>query len=257
MDRPPIDLDRVRSLTGASWAVDVVAATESTNADLLAAPDAADRTVLAAEHQTAGRGRLDRSWVSPPRAGLTFSVLLRPAATPDTWGWLPLLAGVALAEAVSDGTGVAAALKWPNDLIAGPDERKLAGILAQSSGAAVVVGIGLNVSTAADELPVETATSLGLLGAPEVDRTALLAGILDRIDRWYRRWQADGERAGLASAYRARCATLGRPVRVALAGGGAVEGTASDVDDFGRLRLRTGNGVETIAAGDVAHLRSA
>ena len=257
MDRPAIDLARVRSLTGASWAIDVVAATESTNADLLAAPDAADRTVLAAEHQTAGRGRLDRTWVSPPGAGLTFSVLLRPVAAPDTWGWLPLLAGVALADAVADGTGVAAALKWPNDLIAGPDERKLAGILAQSRGPAVVVGIGLNVSTTEDELPVDTATSLALLGRPDVDRTALLAGILDRLGHWYERGQAEGERAGLASAYWARCATLGRPVRVALAGGGAIEGTAADVDDFGRLRLRTSSGVETIAAGDVAHLRPA
>ena len=257
MDRPPIDLGRVRSLTGASWAIDVVASTESTNADLLAAPDVPDRTVLVAEHQTAGRGRLDRTWVSPPRAGLTFSVLLRPATAPDTWGWLPLLAGVALAEAVPDVAGGPTALKWPNDLIAGSAERTLAGILAQSSDTAVVVGIGLNVSTTANELPVDTATSLALLGAAAPDRTALLAGILDRFGHWYERWRADGERAGLASAYRARCATLGRPVRVALAGGGTVEGMAADVDEFGRLRLRTASGAETIAAGDVAHLRPA
>jgi BirA family biotin operon repressor/biotin-[acetyl-CoA-carboxylase] ligase len=245
----------VRSLTDPTWRVSVVARTESTNADLLAS-DGPHGTVRAAEYQTAGRGRLDRSWVSPPRAGLTFSVLLRPDRPTATWGWLPLLAGVALAEAVQDATGVPAALKWPNDLIAGPDERKLAGILAQASGPAVVVGIGLNVSTTPAELPVEAATSLALLGAAEVDRTALLAGVLGRIDSWYRRWNtADDE---LAAAYRARCATLGRPVRVARADRGSVEGVAEDVDELGRLRLRTsGGGRETVAAGDVIHLRPA
>jgi BirA family biotin operon repressor/biotin-[acetyl-CoA-carboxylase] ligase len=245
----------VRSLTGASWAIDVVAEAESTNAVLLATADAPDHAVLAAEYQSAGRGRLDRSWVSPPRAGLTFSVLLRPATAPATWGWLPLLAGVALAEAVQDVTGVDAALKWPNDLIAGPDEHKLAGILAQSNGAAVVIGIGLNVSTTRVELLFETATSLALLGAADVDRAELLAAVLDRIGRWYATWTADP--AALATAYRAGCATLGRQVRVTLAGGGAVEGVAADVDESGRLQVRTDAGVETVAAGDVAHLRPA
>jgi BirA family biotin operon repressor/biotin-[acetyl-CoA-carboxylase] ligase len=156
---------------------------------------------------------------------------------------------------VQDVAGVDAALKWPNDLIAGPDEHKLAGILAQSNGAAVVIGIGLNVSTTRAELPFGTATSLALLGAADADRTALLAAVLDRIDRWNATWTADP--AAFATAYRARCTTLGRRVRVALAGGGAVEGVAADVDESGRLQVRTGDGVETVAAGDVAHLRRA
>jgi BirA family biotin operon repressor/biotin-[acetyl-CoA-carboxylase] ligase len=253
VERPALDQDRLRGIAG--WQVVVAAETESTNAVLLAAADAPDRAVLAAEYQSAGRGRLDRAWVSPPRAGLTFSVLLRPAAAPATWGWLPLLAGVALAEAVQDVTGVDAALKWPNDLIAGPDEHKLAGILAQSNGAAVVIGIGLNVSTTRAELLFETATSLALLGAADVDRTAVLVAVLERIDRWHATSTADP--AALATAYRARCKTLGRQVRVTLAGGGAVEGVAADVDESGRLQVRTGAGVETVAAGDVAHLRPA
>jgi BirA family biotin operon repressor/biotin-[acetyl-CoA-carboxylase] ligase len=254
VDRPPLDRDRLRGLAGRPQVV-VTAETESTNAVLLAAAEAPDRAVLAAEYQSAGRGRLDRSWISPPRAGLTFSVLLRPAAPPAAWGWLPLLAGIALAEAVHDVAGVAAALKWPNDLIAGPDERKLAGILAQSNGASVVIGIGLNVSTTRDELLYDTATSLGLLGADDVDRTGLLATILGRIDRWYATWTADP--AVSAGAYRARCATLGRQVRVTLSGAGSVEGVAADVDELGRLQVRTGAGVQTVAAGDVAHLRPA
>jgi BirA family biotin operon repressor/biotin-[acetyl-CoA-carboxylase] ligase len=255
VDRPAIDLDQVRSLTRASWEIEVIPETASTNADLLADAHAPDRSVLVAEHQSAGRGRLDRSWVSPPRAGLTFSLLVRPEAPPASWGWLPLLAGVALAEAVQDVAGVAASLKWPNDLIAGPDERKLAGILAQSTGARVVIGVGLNVSTTSHELPVDTATSLALLGVRDVDRTTLLAAVLDTFERWYVRWPA--EPTALGAAYRARCATLGRPVRVALAAGGSLDGVAEDVDESGRLRVRTSGGTETVAAGDVAHLRPA
>src|SRR5689334_25409181 len=111
-----------------------------------AADDAPEGAVLVAEHQATGRGRLDRTWVSPPRAGLTVSFLLRPDVPAARRGWLPLLTGVALAEAVGEVTGVRASLKWPNDLLA-VDGRKLAGILAESTGTAVVVGVGLNVNT--------------------------------------------------------------------------------------------------------------
>src|SRR5690348_8917509 len=145
--RDPIDIDRVRSLLGERWArIDAVAETPSTNLDLLEQHGAADRTALVAEHQTAGRGRLDRAWSSPPGAGLTFSALLRPEVPLLRWGWLPLLAGVALADAVRARTGVEAVLKWPNDLLA-PDGGKLAGILVQTADDVVVIGIGLNVST--------------------------------------------------------------------------------------------------------------
>jgi BirA family biotin operon repressor/biotin-[acetyl-CoA-carboxylase] ligase len=254
VDRPPLDRDRLAGIAG--WPrIAVVDETESTNAVLLADAGAPDGAVLAAEYQSAGRGRLDRTWISPPRAGLTFSVLLRPSPPPATWGWLPLLAGVALAEAVHDIAGGTVALKWPNDLIAGPDEHKLAGILAQSNGAAVVIGIGLNVSTTSEELAFATATSLALLGAAHLDRTTLLAAVLDRIAHWRATWTADP--AALAAAYRARCATLGRQVRVSLAGGGSLDGVAADVDELGRLQVQTGASVQTVAAGDVAHLRPA
>src|SRR5262249_5320177 len=148
------------------WArVEVVEEIASTNTDLLAASGAPDRSVLAAEHQTAGRGRFDRSWTSPPRAGLTFSVLLRPAVPAPLWGWLPLLAGLALRGALPATAHVPTSLKWPNDLLATQDGRKLAGILVQTSGDAVVVGMGVNVDTTADELPDGAATSLALCGA--------------------------------------------------------------------------------------------
>ena len=154
MDREPLDVQALQAALGERWPqIRVVAETGSTNTDLIADSAAPDRSLLAAEDQTAGRGRLERSWVTPPRAGLTFTVLLRPGAPLATWAWLPLLAGVAVHDAVGELTGVGTSLKWPNDLLA-DDERKLAGILAQTTGDAVAIGIGLNVSLRADEVPV-------------------------------------------------------------------------------------------------------
>jgi BirA family biotin operon repressor/biotin-[acetyl-CoA-carboxylase] ligase len=247
--------------------VDVVAETGSTNADLLADQEAPDRSLLVAELQSAGRGRLDRTWTSPAGAGLTFSVLLRPTVPPvpiATWGWLPLLAGVALHTAVVSFAGVDATLKWPNDLLGVPAApapslpRKLAGVLAQTSGEAVVIGVGLNVSTTADELPVGTATSLALCGAPNVQRTRLLVAILTALDARLEQWAAfggDAEACGLADAYRASCSTIGQPVSVAGTDGRVIVGTARAIDLDGRLVVATEAGDEVVGAGDVQHLR--
>ncbi len=258
-ERAPLDVERLRAALQPRWArVDVVAETASTNADLLADAAAPDRCVLAAEHQTRGRGRFDRTWTSPPRAGLTFSALLRPAVPIQHWGWLPLLAGVALYESVEAATGVPTSLKWPNDLLAAADGRKLAGVLAQTSGPAVVIGVGVNVDTTAAELPVDTATSLVLSGAGPIDRSELLVAILARLEARYAQWADSGGDAaacGLAASYRAACASIGRPVRVALAGGSVVDGAAIDVDELGRLVVRTPRGDQSIGAGDVEHVR--
>ena len=163
--RPPLSgaaLTKQVVQPGGLWSeVLVVERTGSTNTDCaaLARAGAPEGLVLAAEEQTAGRGRLGRTWLSPPRAALTFSVLLRPANVPPARrGWLPLLAGVATTTAVRYVSGLDARLKWPNDLLLGP--RKLAGILAEQSGGAVIVGIGVNVSAARAELPVTGAAVL-------------------------------------------------------------------------------------------------
>ncbi|MFN2560114.1 MAG: biotin--[acetyl-CoA-carboxylase] ligase [Jatrophihabitans sp.] len=260
MARVPLDSTRLQERLDARWSrIEVVDSTASTNAELLADSTAPDRSVLVAEDQVAGRGRFDRSWTSPPRAGLTFSVLLRPPVPVPSWGWLPLLAGVAMREAVDSVTGIDTALKWPNDLLAG-DGRKLAGILAQTAGTAVVIGIGLNVDTAEDELPVDTATSVLLAGAADVDRTALLIAILNRLDARYAQWGdcgGDAAAAGLPEAYRVVCATLGRAVRVTLSDDTVLIGQATDVDDLGRLVVRTPAGERAVSAGDVEHVRSA
>lgn len=261
VQRAPIDAGRLRAALALRWPrIDVVAETTSTNAELLGRPLARDRTALVAELQTSGRGRFERIWASPPRAGLTFSVLLRPEVPVARWGWLPLLAGVALAEAVQDATGVLTALKWPNDLLAGNEGRKAAGILVQSADERVVIGMGLNVSTTRAELPVETATSLALQGASELDRTSLLTAILGSLDARVAQWsdhRGDAEACGLAAAYRGRCATIGTRVRVTAADDGVLEGAVTGIDPDGRLLLRAGDATHTIGAGDVEHLRSA
>lgn len=259
MERPPVDGAALRAALGGRWAqVVVVDVAESTNSELLRDEAAPDRSVLVAEHQIAGRGRLDRSWVSPPRAGLTFSVLLRPTAPISTWGWLPLLTGVALHDAVAAVTGLDVTLKWPNDLLCGRSEAKVAGILAQTRDRVVVVGIGLNVSTTREELPVGTATSLELCGARGVDRTELLGAILNQLDALVTRWSdagGDAERCGLAAAYRATCATLGRQVSVTTTASEVVKGRARGIDVDGRLEIVAGGRIEAIGAGDVEHLR--
>jgi BirA family transcriptional regulator, biotin operon repressor / biotin---[acetyl-CoA-carboxylase] ligase len=275
LDRPPLSaaaLRRALVRPGGLWRdVRVVPRTGSTNADLVAAAadGAPEGTVLVAELQDAGRGRLGRAWTSPPRAGLHVSVLLRPTSVPiSAYGWLPLLAGVALVGTVRRLAEVTAALKWPNDLLVAPaggePTAKCAGILAEAvpesaGGPAVVVGIGLNVTLRADELPRADATSLALAGAACTDRDPLLRALLRDLATGYRRFQAaigDPVRGGLRAEYLAACATVGRTVRVELPGGTALDGTATDVDTDGRLVVTPPAGVPVpLAAGDVVHVR--
>jgi BirA family biotin operon repressor/biotin-[acetyl-CoA-carboxylase] ligase len=267
--RAPLDAEALRRAVvrpGGLWrAVEVTAATGSTNADLAArASDGApEGVVLVAGEQHAGRGRMGRAWVAPPHAALTFSLLLRPQTIPPARrGWLTLLAGVAVASAVHTVAGVDARLKWPNDVLAGP--AKLAGILAETAGDAVVIGIGLNVSTEPAELPPPgpgalPATSLSIQGAAKDVREPLLIEILAGCERWYQAWRQAGgnpERCGLRAEYTRLCATIGRRVRVELPGGQLLSGLAAGVDRDGRLLVRGSSGAELpVAAGDIVHLR--
>jgi BirA family transcriptional regulator, biotin operon repressor / biotin---[acetyl-CoA-carboxylase] ligase len=265
--------------------LDLRAETGSTNADAAEAARAGEPEglIVVAERQLTGRGRQGRSWVSPARAGIAASVLLRPGeAVPDrgwqpapmtAYGWLPLLAGVALVEAVRRVADVDALLKWPNDLlVAGPGNggggyAKCAGILAETvpddtRAVAVVLGIGLNVTLRPEELPPAVRglppTSLRLAGAPVTDRDPLLRSLLRSLAVWYARWRAaDGDPAGsgLRAAYEAACGTIGAPVRVALPTGSELVGTATGVDADGRLLVRSADGEHAVAAGDVMHVR--
>ncbi|PRY51907.1 BirA family biotin operon repressor/biotin-[acetyl-CoA-carboxylase] ligase [Geodermatophilus tzadiensis] len=264
LDRPPLDAPALQAaLTRDSrlWrSVEVVDEVGSTNAVLLERAgddDAGEGLVLVAEHQAAGRGRLARTWASPPRAGLTVSVLLRPDVPAARRGWLPLLTGVALAEAVGEVTGVRSSLKWPNDLLA-VDGAKLAGILAEAAGTAVVVGTGLNVSTRREELP-PTGSSLTLVTGAPVDRAPVLLAYLRALERRYLAWTAalgDPVATGLATDYLAWCSTVGAEVAVALPDGATLSGTATGVDWDGRLVVRTPDGTVELASGDVQHVRT-
>ncbi|MFI8386285.1 biotin--[acetyl-CoA-carboxylase] ligase [Streptomyces sp. NPDC085540] len=269
LDRPPLNaaaLQRALVTGDGLWtSVEVVASTGSTNTDLATrAAHLPEGAVLVAEEQSAGRGRLDRSWVAPARSGLFFSVLLKPgdAVPQERWGWLTLLAGVATATGLSRAAGVDTALKWPNDLLVTVDgeERKTGGILAERVEDGVVLGIGLNVTLTEDELPVPAAGSLALAKASVTDRDPLLRTVLRSLEEWYGRWRAAGgdpAASGLQETYAAGCATLGRHVRAELPGGRTLTGTAEAVDTDGRLVIRTAEDRhETVGAGDVIHLRS-
>ena len=271
LDRPPLHaevLERALVAPGSIWSsVEVVESSPSTNADLVdrAGSSDVDGVVLIAEHQTAGRGRLQRTWTAPARSGLTMSALVRPDdVAAARWPWIPLLAGLAVAATLRRDADVPATLKWPNDVLI--EERKVAGLLVErvepSAGRgrpAAVIGIGLNVSLTEAELPVPTATSLVLAGASATDRSLLARGVLRSLEGllldWYRhggdpaRRAPDGVRRRLLDA---RAAGPGRPAGRSRSCGAR----RSRVDDTGRLVVQTAEGQVAVGAGDVLHLRS-
>ncbi|MCI4044355.1 MULTISPECIES: biotin--[acetyl-CoA-carboxylase] ligase [unclassified Streptomyces] len=271
LDRPPLNVTALRRgllRPDALWtSLEVVESTGSTNTDLAGQARtgaAGEGTVLVAEEQTAGRGRLERTWTAPPRSGLFLSVYLEPGDIPvERWGWVPLLAGVAAATGLAKSAGVDMSLKWPNDLLVSVEgeERKTGGILGEFAGDGIVVGLGINVSLRADELPAPTAGSLALAGAVSTDRETLLRAVLRSLEDWYGRWKAaggDAAASGLQAAYAAGCATLDRTVRAELPGGKSLVGEAVAIDGDGRLVLSTEGGLQQpVSAGDIVHLRGA
>ncbi|WP_345941166.1 biotin--[acetyl-CoA-carboxylase] ligase [Microbacterium sp. Se63.02b] len=225
--------------------VESVARTGSTNADLRA--HAADAigwphlSTLVTRDQTAGRGRLDRTWVAPEGSAIAVSVLLRELPDePAARGWLPLAAGVAMCDAIAAQLPEhEVAVKWPNDVLV--DGRKICGILAEATADAVIIGAGVNTAMTSAQLPVPTATSFGALGVA-ADDDRLLAAYLRLLDALVSELNATGGalQSGLHSAATARCATLGQAVRVSMPGGHVVEGTAAALDADGRLVVTAG-----------------
>lgn len=231
--------------------------THSTNFDLAEAArgGAAAGTVITTEFQSAGRGRLNRSFEMPPSAGIAVSVLLRPDGVPlGRWSWLPLIAGLAVNATVAD-AGVVAGVKWPNDvMISG---RKICGILLErvetDRGPAAVIGMGLNVSLTAGERPSRNATSLLLENAKILDRTVLLISLLGHLHRLVQRWEGDDTQfTSLRSEFSEQCVTLGQRVRVHRPDGSVTEGLAESIDEFGRLVVDS----EPLSAGDIVHVRA-
>jgi BirA family biotin operon repressor/biotin-[acetyl-CoA-carboxylase] ligase len=263
--RPPLDKDRLAGLAPdvvPDVTILVVDAVPSTNALAIerAQAGAADGFVVVAEHQTGGRGRLDRTWETPRGSALTFSMVLRPSVPTRSWPWLPLLTGYAVDKALK-AQGYDAGVKWPNDVLIG--DKKVAGILVErietSDGPAAVIGVGLNVGMREDELPVPTATSLAVASGSEPDRNDVLVSVLSTLREAYDAWQAGGDATGLrlAESYAAACLTVGQDVRVDLPNGTALTGRATGIDPGGRLVVDGPDGTSYVAAGDVVHVRVA
>jgi BirA family transcriptional regulator, biotin operon repressor / biotin---[acetyl-CoA-carboxylase] ligase len=251
---PALDARALAEAAGAAWSVVLLPTADSTNA--VAAAEPAPGTIVVADHQTAGRGRLDRHWDTPPGTALTFSAVVDPGLPDEQWPLLPLATALAVADGVRRATGLDPLLKWPNDLLlAVPDDEdgKVAGILlervAGPGGRPVaVIGIGINIAMSRDQLPVPTATSLAIAGA-RTDRTAVFGAVAQALSETLARL-ADDPRA-LLGRYRDACTTIGRQVEVHLPDGQVFRARAEDVDEHGRLVV----GGRAVGAGDVVHVR--
>ena len=270
----PLDIERIRTALADDFAViDYVEQTGSTNTDLMQAENVADGTVLLANEQVSGKGRLGRTWVSPAGSQLILSVLILPE-TLEYLGTLPLASGLAVTDTVEGSV-----LKWPNDVHI--DGNKLCGILAEAGpvGAAfksapktefnkaevnkaevapkteagatlsarVVVGMGLNVTLTREQLPIEKATSLALEGR-DTDRTELAIALLKNLRRRITQWENQDPQ--LMADYRRVCSSIGQEVRLE-APTGDVVGVVESIADDGRINV----GGEYYSAGDVTHLR--
>jgi BirA family transcriptional regulator, biotin operon repressor / biotin---[acetyl-CoA-carboxylase] ligase len=258
---PTLEFDRDR-LTGTRFAtVRTYDELDSTNTALVeeARRGASEGLVLVADHQTAGRGRLGRTWSAEPGTALLMSVLLRPPLPIDEVPVVLMAAGLAACDGVEAAAGFRPGLKWPNDLVVG--DRKLAGLLTEATGGAdpgVVLGLGINVGAAA--YPAELAgeaTSCEDVAARPVDRGELLVAFLTALESRYSTVLSGGGRGATLSAYRADSATLGRQVRVELTAGPPLVGQASRLADDGQLVVVDEGGAEHfVNVGDVKHLRS-
>ena len=256
--------------------LDYVSSTGSTNTDLIA--DAADRpdlSVLVAGHQSAGRGRsTGRQWLAPEGSSLAISVLLRPAAAapagaklaPSSFGWLPLLAGLAMARAI--GQFIPAedvTVKWPNDVLV--NENKISGILSEllPDLSGVVIGAGINIFQKREDLPIATATSLALEAtergsSTEFSNDKILAAYLGELRALYSRFieaRGDAVASGLRAEVAERCGSIGRRVRAVMPGDQEIAGSGVGLDEFGRILLQPDGARElfAVSAGDIVHLR--
>jgi len=260
---------RARSALEGTRFVDLrwVDETASTNDDVLALAreGAREGVVVVADHQIAGRGRLDRSWTAPPRSSLLVSILLRPELVPEQAHLVTTAVACSAVDGCVQVAGVEPRIKWPNDLLLASDghpRAKVAGVLAESivEGGrlvAVVVGIGVNVNW--PEVPDELtgiAVALNHVAGHEIDRQDLLVAFLRRLDEWCDSLGHERGRTNLLARYRELCETLGARVRVDLPNG-SVNGVARDVDSAGHLVVETADGLQVIVAGDVIHLRPA
>jgi len=244
--------------------VDVYASIDSTNLEALRGPR--PWRVVVADYQSAGRGRLARQWRAPAGTSIAVSAVVPvPVGRESDLGWLPLLSGMAMRSALADVSHVASRLKWPNDVMVqertatpGAPWLKISGVLCEMapSGDLAVIGAGANIVQERSELPVESATSLAMCGAADIRREDLIVRYLQELADLHRAWWTGG--AGLEvlrTSYRASCLTIGLEVDVHQPDGRVARGTATAVDDVGRLVVAGGGSSRAHAAGDVVHVR--
>jgi BirA family transcriptional regulator, biotin operon repressor / biotin---[acetyl-CoA-carboxylase] ligase len=236
------------ALASSYWRVSVVDEIDSTQ-NYLRTSNPKSGDVITAEYQSAGRGRLDRKFDAERSSALLFSFYLEPEVKVEIFGYLTLLVGASVTSTINKITKTNNfKCKWPNDILFG--DLKVAGLLAEKTESGVIVGVGINVSTAKDELPVSHATSVFLATDALINRNTLLAQILNNLEQDLLSWQGGKD---LTSKYRELSATIGKKVRVEMPGGSQIEGAAVDIDETGSLRLDNG---ELITVGDVIHLDS-
>ncbi len=236
------------ALRGGYWRVSVIDEIDSTQNYLRTSiPKVGD--VITAEYQSAGRGRLDRTFTAAKSSALLFSFYVEPKIEIAQLGYLSLLVGASVAKTINEITGSNNfRCKWPNDIVFG--DHKVAGLLAEKFGNGVIVGIGINVSMNQAELPVPHASSIFLTTEKQIDRNDLLAKILNDLSPALTKWESGED---VVAFYRETSATLGKNVRVELPGGINIEAIAADIDSTGALHLDNG---QIITVGDVIHLDS-
>ena len=244
----PLDSSKINAAVTQYWRVSVVELTASTQSDLVAlvrAGDARAGDVIAAEYQSAGRGRLTRTFDAPKFSALLFSLYIEPQRNRDDWGWIPLIAGVSVAQTLSHFN---AQVKWPNDILI--HNKKVSGLITEAVGNGVVIGIGINVAMEPLELPVPTATSIFIEGAQSLTRNQLLPALLKIFETNFVNWDIGSNE--IMATYRQMSATIGRKVRVEYPDGQIESAVAVAISGRGELVLDTGAHVQ---AGDIVHLR--
>jgi BirA family biotin operon repressor/biotin-[acetyl-CoA-carboxylase] ligase len=236
------------ALASSYWRVSVVDEIDSTQ-NYLRTSNPKSGDVITAEYQSAGRGRLDRKFDAEKSSALLFSFYLEPKVKVEIFGYLTLLIGASVTSTINKITKTNNfKCKWPNDILFG--DLKVAGLLAEKTESGVIVGVGINISTEKNELPVSHATSVFLATNALINRNTLLAQILNNLEQDLLSWQGGKD---LTSKYRELSATIGKQVRVEMPDGSQIEGAAVDIDETGSLRLDNG---EQITVGDVIHLDS-
>jgi len=237
------------TLLGSYWRVSVFQSLTSTQSELIAKENLQHGDVFVTEFQSAGRGRLDRTFEAAKSSALLFSLYLEPKRDKAKWSLIPLLSGLSLVNALTGlDEEIIVKLKWPNDLLI--NEKKVAGILAETNGNGVVVGIGLNVEMTKAQLPVPTATSLTLENFSELNRNVILPEILKKLATTIELWESSS--TTVLEQYRNVSSTLGKEVEAHLPSGEILRSKAVGISDIGELQLASGARVNV---GDVIHLR--